>query len=75
MKPEELDSRISALDWEQTPASVKAVLSELVTKVAHLNEQYALLSSQMLPLSEQMGELETKLARQKIRKSRNRGFG
>lgn len=75
MKREELDSRISASDWDATPASVKAVVSELADKIEHLNEQFALLSSQMSPLVEQMSELEKLVKWKKKSRSSKRGFG
>ena len=76
MKPEELDSRISKTDWESTPASVKAVVVELAGRVEQLNEQFALLSSQMTPLLEQMSQLEAELSkRKKAKGTGGRGFG
>ena len=41
MRSAALDSRIPEKDWEQTPASVKALLAELAGKVEQLNKQYA----------------------------------
>lgn len=74
MKPEEIDSRILPADWAETPASVKAVVSELAERVRDLTEQYQLLSAQMQPLTKQMEALDAQLARKKRRTNR-RGFG
>lgn len=76
MRPEELDSRISESEWARTPASVKEVVAELVGRVEHLNEQFALLNSQISPLIEHLGELEEKsVKRRHVKRSGKRGFG
>ena len=75
MQGKEVDSRISALDWEKTPDIVKTVVSELADKIQHLEQQYELLNLQMKPLSEQAQKLEKMMAeRKKPSSSKAKGF-
>ena len=75
MQGKEVDSRISASDWENTPNTVKTVVSELAEKIQHLEQQYELLNLQMKPLSEQAQKLEKLMSeRKKPESSKAKGF-
>ena len=69
---------IPAADWEVTPASVKALVEELLGRFEHLNQQFKTLNQEMSPLSGQMHQLEQRLLGSSAQRSDQRlvqGFG